>query len=233
VYEKLVDVCGLGPGTRVLEIGPGTGQATVPVLRLGAHVVGVELGPRLAARLRARTTGLPLDVVVGDFESVDVPGGPFDLAVSATAFHWLDPALALPKIAGLLQSDGWLALWWTHFGPLPGDTTEASVAIDEVCRRYEGLEGPTAPWVLDVDHVRSSLTDGRHFEVTDVELIEWDATHTGPELRDLSASHSPVLALEPETRAALLDDLESLVDERFGGSITRQYVTPIYIARRR
>src|SRR5437773_7649949 len=43
--------------SRVLEIGPGTGQATLPLLERGCAVVAVELGPRLAARLRAHAAG--------------------------------------------------------------------------------------------------------------------------------------------------------------------------------
>ncbi len=52
VYERLVDVCGLGPGTSVLEIGPGTGQATSALLGRGASVVAVELSESLGARPR-------------------------------------------------------------------------------------------------------------------------------------------------------------------------------------
>ena len=51
VFELLVEHAELGPGTRVLEIGPGTGQATLPMLALGAHVTAVEPGARLARRL--------------------------------------------------------------------------------------------------------------------------------------------------------------------------------------
>ena len=61
IYTLLVDRCGLGIGTRVLEIGPATGLATMRLLDLGATVTAVEPGPALAARLRDRAAGRALD----------------------------------------------------------------------------------------------------------------------------------------------------------------------------
>jgi hypothetical protein len=62
VYELLRQRCGLGAGTRVLEMGPGTGQATGRLLDLGADVTVIELGPELADHLRRRFDGRALAV---------------------------------------------------------------------------------------------------------------------------------------------------------------------------
>src|SRR4051812_18802554 len=56
------------PGMPVLEIGPGTGQATLPLARHGCVVTAVELGASLAAVARRKLAGFPVDVQVGDFE---------------------------------------------------------------------------------------------------------------------------------------------------------------------
>jgi len=115
VYRALVQRCGLGPGTRVLEIGPGTGQATRHLLAAGAHVTAVELGPALAGRLRRDLGGTALTVVEGDFATVTVPDAGFDLGACATAWHWLDPAVAVGKLGRAVRPGGWLAVWWTVF----------------------------------------------------------------------------------------------------------------------
>src|SRR5688572_7761630 len=49
VFDDLVELAGIGPGCRVLEIGCGTGQATVPLAERGCDIVAVELGAELAA----------------------------------------------------------------------------------------------------------------------------------------------------------------------------------------
>src|SRR5437588_4901876 len=71
VFDVLVERCGLRQGSRVIEIGPGSGQATIPMLELGAHVTAVEPGGALARRLSERTAGHSVDVVVSRFEEVD------------------------------------------------------------------------------------------------------------------------------------------------------------------
>lgn len=62
VFDHLRSSCGLRPGCRVLEIGPGTGQATGPLLDAGAELVAVELGDALASHLRERFDSTGLEV---------------------------------------------------------------------------------------------------------------------------------------------------------------------------
>lgn len=57
-------------GCRVLEIGPGRGAITYPMLTAGAQVLAVELDPKLAAALKKRDG---LRVHQGDFLEVDLP----------------------------------------------------------------------------------------------------------------------------------------------------------------
>ena len=73
VYETLVKRCGLGPTTRVLEIGPGTGLVTRHLLRQGAHVTAVEPDPSMSSYLFETAASAYLDVVISSFEEADVP----------------------------------------------------------------------------------------------------------------------------------------------------------------
>lgn len=54
LLTRLVDAAGVGPETRVLEVGPGTGTLTEELLARGARVVAVELDRALADLLRER-----------------------------------------------------------------------------------------------------------------------------------------------------------------------------------
>jgi hypothetical protein len=53
-----VSLSGTGPGAKVLEIGCGTAQATVPLARRGYHVLCVELGDNLATIARGKLQSL-------------------------------------------------------------------------------------------------------------------------------------------------------------------------------
>ncbi|MDQ4126690.1 MAG: class I SAM-dependent methyltransferase, partial [Actinomycetota bacterium] len=113
LFDDVVSLSGIPSGGRILEIGCGTGQATVPLARRGYPIMCVELGENLAAVARRNLAAYPrVEVQTGDFEEWPLEAGTFDLAVSATAFHWLDPTVAYRKVARALKTGGAIALFW-------------------------------------------------------------------------------------------------------------------------
>jgi SAM-dependent methyltransferase len=100
VFDDLATLAGLVPGARVLELGAGTGTATVPLAARGYTVVAIELGPRLAAVARQNLAAYPrAEVVCAAFEVWPLPDSPFAAVVAATAFAWIDPAVRVVRSA--------------------------------------------------------------------------------------------------------------------------------------
>src|SRR3954452_6234673 len=90
VFEDLTTLARLRPGSRVLELGCGTGQATVPLARSGFEVVAIELGAGLADVASRNLAAFPgVDIVNAAFEEWPLPPASFDAVVAATSFHWL------------------------------------------------------------------------------------------------------------------------------------------------
>jgi SAM-dependent methyltransferase len=78
LFDDLAELTPLRPGSRVLEIGPGTGQATLPLAERGYQVVAVELGADLAAVARRKLAGFPnVEVVTAAFEDWPLPAEPW------------------------------------------------------------------------------------------------------------------------------------------------------------
>jgi SAM-dependent methyltransferase len=233
VFDLLADRCGLRAGARVLEIGAGNGLATGPLLAAGAHVVAVEPGESLAAILTANHPGDRLDVVVADFESAELPGG-FDLAVAATSLHWLDPATAIGKIAGLVRPGGWLAAWWNEFG----DTNRPTAFRDRLDGVYADLL-PAEPGyrssrshVLDTDRWRQRLIAGGWFTDVAVDIIEWQQTLTADTARDLWSTFPNVAELPAADREQFLTRLAALIDDAPTGTVEDPRLTVLYTAAR-
>ncbi len=98
LVDDLVRLSGLHDRSRVLEVGAGSGQLTVPLASHGFQLIAVEPGEHLAAIARQKLDSHPkTTVIVSPFEEWALPPEPFDLVVSATAFHWLDPAIRVQK----------------------------------------------------------------------------------------------------------------------------------------
>ncbi|WP_240747063.1 class I SAM-dependent methyltransferase [Microbacterium sp. K24] len=132
LWDAVRELGVLRPGRRALDLGAGTGQATGPLLAAGLEVTAVEPGPRLAEQLRMRHP--EATVVVDRAEDVELPPASFDLAVVATAIHWMDLGILLPKLRQALAADGYLLVWRTVFGDADAPVTAFREKVGEIVR---------------------------------------------------------------------------------------------------
>jgi ubiquinone/menaquinone biosynthesis C-methylase UbiE len=112
VVDATIATASVGPGASVLEIGCGTGQLTRGLAGRGFTLTAIDIGAAMIAAARRNVADPTVRFEVSSFEDLDV-NGPLDLIVSATAFHWVDPAVGWAKAARLLRPNGWLALLTT------------------------------------------------------------------------------------------------------------------------
>jgi SAM-dependent methyltransferase len=69
LFDDLVELSGIPEGGRVLEIGPGTGQATLPLARRGFSILGLELGASMARLCRKNLAAFPkVEILTTAFE---------------------------------------------------------------------------------------------------------------------------------------------------------------------
>src|SRR5215472_6180709 len=79
LFDDLFALANLGPGARVLEIGCGTGKASLSLARRGCELHCVESGAKLAAIARFNLAQFPLvEVATALFETWKPPGFDFD-----------------------------------------------------------------------------------------------------------------------------------------------------------
>lgn len=233
LFDMLTQHCALGPQCRVLEIGPGPGQATIELLDRGASVVAVEPGAGMVARLRERVAGRPCQVIQSDFEVATLTGL-FDLAVAATSFHWVDPAIGVSKVAALVRPGGWLALWWNVFRDVGPNDAAFAERLRPISQRFQTAERmDSIIYAQDEPERRAEIEAGGHFALERIEALQWPMRHDGASLRGLFASFSDWSTLPEPDRSQALDDIAAIVDDHFGGFIDRRYITVLYIARRR
>ncbi len=240
VFDQLERDHALGPGCTVLEIGPGAGQATAGLLDAGADVTAVEISPEFCEMLRLSFRNRRLQVVQGEFEAADLPVESFDLVVAATSFHWIDPVVGLPRVADLLRPGGTLALWWTHYGDV-ARPDPFRVALQPLLRRHvpqfaDDVDGGVAigahPYALDVETRRREFAATGRFGALEHRVFAWSVEQSARQTRRFFSSFSQWMALDPDVREPLLDAIEDLVADDFGGAVERPVLTALYTARR-
>lgn len=220
-------------GSRVLEIGCGTGQAAVDLAKRGYEVVAVEIGAELAAIARRRLARFPAtEVIVADFEHWELPTEPFDAVVSATAFHWIDPEIRFVKAADALLPGGLLAVIDTDH--VSGGTEQFFVDVQDCYECWDPKTEPglTLPAAGDVEANRDEAAQSGRFGPVTVRHYEWEGAYSTFDYLELLLTYSGHLALELRARAGLLDCIAALIDNRYGGSITKRYLTGVRLAQR-
>ncbi len=145
LFSAVWDFSGMTAGVRVLEIGPGPGQATVCFWHKGCLVSAVAMDVRLANYCREKFSEFPgFRVVNLPFESYEAEEAGFSLVYSATAFHWVPEETGYPKVHSLLKEGGTLALFWNSPFPAREDDPLHS-EIQRAYRKYRPSEPPRKP----------------------------------------------------------------------------------------
>ncbi|MEV7731341.1 class I SAM-dependent methyltransferase [Streptomyces sp. NPDC088921] len=233
LVSEMARVAGLGPGSRVLEVAPGTGQLTRALAGSGCRITAVELGDAMAAVARRRLAGFPrVEVRHADFEGWPLPDEPFDLVACATAWHWLDPAVRVEKSADALRPEGHLAVVVTSH--VAGGTIDFFARAQDCYERWD----PATPPGLRLQPSSEIPSDTEEFEscprfghVT-VTRFEQDITYTTDQYIDVLLTYSGHRALDSTRREGLLACIRDLIDTRHGGRVTKRYLHELLLATR-
>ena len=136
LFNDVIDHSKLNSNKTALEIGPGTGQATEPVLKTGCSYLAIELGENLAAFIKNKFKSYDnLQIINADFELYDFGRDRFDLVYSAAAFQWIKEDIGYPKVFDILKSGGTFATFGT--GETPENRKQPVYAkIQEVYTQY-------------------------------------------------------------------------------------------------
>jgi SAM-dependent methyltransferase len=113
LVDEVLEFAGAGTGDRALEIGAGTGKATVLFAERGLHVVGLEPSAEMAAIARRNCAPhANVRIEEAEFERWEPNGRRFELVFSAQAWHWVAPDVRYVHAGAALKPGGALAVFW-------------------------------------------------------------------------------------------------------------------------
>jgi SAM-dependent methyltransferase len=233
LFDALVTAAGLRPGDRLLEVGSGTGRATLPLARRGLRITGLEPGHNLAALARQNLEEFDVEIVESSFEDW-VGGGEFALVFAATSWHWIDPAVKYAKAWRVLRPGGHLALWSaSHVFPDGGDQIFRQIqpVYDEI---GEGLP-PDATWDRpgELADDRTEIEAGGLFEVVDIRQFDWEGVYDADGYIELLDTFSGHISMQDWQRARLYGEIRDRLAQRPDGLLRRHWGAVLHIARKR
>lgn len=226
LFDVLTEVTNITPGDRLLEIGPGTGQATVPLAEKGYHIVGIELGEHLAVVARhelSRYTNA--QILTGDFEEAEFEPHSFDLVYSATAFHWIKPEVRFTRTHDLLVPDGHLAI--IHTNHLPHRAKDKfHIESQPIYDRYwpPKTSTPAASCTIQPSEFDHTLFRQVHFQTFPMTI-----RYSAQQYADLLNTYSPILTLPAEKRQSFLNEMRDLINYKFDGQHDKDFAMSLTV----
>jgi SAM-dependent methyltransferase len=234
LIDDVLELAHAGAGVPILEVGAGTGKATVLFAARGARVLAIEPSPQMAAVARRNCADYPeVEIIESDFEHWDAAGRKFPLLYSAQAWHWIDPERRFVYARAALRPSGLLAAFWNR--PAWGESPirDALRAVyREVVPDLEPV-GPLHPAnvsSLDRDDWEADVVTAAGFDGQEVRRYDWRIDYSADEFARLLATLSEIRLLDEPTREALLAGIRRAIVEH-GGELAMPMLTKLCLAR--
>ncbi len=229
LFAKVAERAGITEATRALEIGCGTGIATLPFAEIGCSIRCLDLSDAMAAVARRKLAAFPkVQVETTRFEEWAGEDGAFDLVYCAQAWHWLPPD-AYARTRALLRPGGTLAVFanWVTSN-LPEAQPAYRRHAPEVFTRQDG--DPPEDVESRALELRTSFEQSGCYEGIEIHRFPWERSFRADEYVALIRTYSDHATLPPQVREPMLGDIAAAIEDA-GGSVLRRYEAVLLLAR--
>ena len=232
LFYDIVEIAGLSPGDKLLEVGCGTGKATEDFARKRLDVLALDPGGDMIATARRRLAPFAcVRFVETTFEAWPVQANAFRLVAAAQSWQWVAPDIRFVKAREALAPGGALAVFGSVQMDIPSPLREA---LSEIYLRRAPELGGRPP-----EH--SYLPDGPfpgYFEQSGLfgpvlhRNYAWSRRFSAQGYVEYLASVSRYQLLEAVRRGALFAAIARAI-EAHGGGFDLPCETHLYIAVRK
>ena len=214
LIRDIINLSELNDHSRILEVGCGTGKATQSFARRGYEMVCLDIGADLIAVAKERLAAFPNVSFVREAFEEWKPGGKFNLVMSATAFHWIDPKVRYLKAYDVLKPKGYLAV----FSNQHVRTDEGFFA--EIQSLYDKYYLP-----LTADHPihATNLPGVESFDSPIRCVYPWTEMYSSEEYIKLLSTYSDHITLPDKNRRLLFEGIVNFIETKYNGQISKHY----------
>jgi SAM-dependent methyltransferase len=228
VFDDIAAAAALAPGDVVLDVGCGSGQATIGFARRGLAVTALDPGADLLALARRRLAGFEnVAFVRSTFEAASLPLASFKLIASAQAWHWVAPDAGYANAAALLAPGGMLAV----FGNVPaGIAPPLNTELAEIYCTVLGT--PPEAWYTPNGALPLLIARSGRFAPAAHKSYVWSQPHTAKSFTDFLRTRTDHRRLPEPVRETLLTAIADAIEKQ-GGQTELRFETHLHLARRK
>jgi SAM-dependent methyltransferase len=232
LFSTLINITSLDMDAKLLEIGPGTGQATKFFAEKGFQITAVELGSTLAEvakhELRAFRN---VQIINAAYEEAILPSKSYDLVYAATSFHWIDPSVKFSKSHELLKDRGWMAIINTnHVSDNNGD--KFFLRSQPIYDCYDYTEKNQKPKLFQSEELKPNEIDEHLFAFIHFQIFPMVISYAAEDFAKLLNTFSNHLASPKPIQKAFYQEIENLINEEFDGKIDKHYAMSLTLAQK-
>lgn len=230
LIEDVIELANLETSATILEVGTGTGKATIPFASRGYTVHCLEPGRNLAAVASKNLHSYPKVVIeTVKFEDWQLQEAAFDLVISAQAFHWIPAEIGYPKAAQALKQRGHLAVFW-NFSPNPDNEI-----FQELLQAYQTY-APSMSWrkasVEALMQKRENwLLKSGHFKSLAIKQYSWSMRYRVEQYLDILNTQTDYRTLPEASQQELSQAIRGILNAQ-GGFIDKPYLSALFFAQK-
>ena len=232
LIRRVVELTGVRPDQRVLDLGCGPGMLTLAFALYAHEVLGVDPEPEMLRAASARAAPANVRFMAGSSDDLGPAWGRLFLTVMGRSFHWMDRPETLRRLDAMLEPAGAVVLFDDNHPNVPDNAWR--VRWREVIDRYSADD----PW--RGRHYRSAwvrhegiLIDSPFCELEKISVVERRSVTTDALIdRALSMSSSSRARLGERADEMVREIRALLAEVAPDGEVTEMVTTGAMIARR-
>lgn len=230
IIKILIQQSNLLSGSKLLEIGAGSGKATELFSNNGFEMLCIEPGNDLVAIGNSRFENENFKFVKGRFEEYSIPINYFDVVFSAQAFHWIPQPSGYIKCAEALKENGYLALFWNMYITYDNDLDDELVAISD---KYGGLADFKSNDDCEkrIKSISKEIEESGYFDKPKIFRSLWNQKYTADSFFGFALTGNSFVQKSDNEKQNAYKELIQLADKH-NGIIERPYLCVLYLSQK-
>lgn len=227
LFEEIIELSQIEFDGNLLEIGTGSGKATVFLAKKGYSILCLEPSKNFIEIAQSKLQGYNVSFCQSLFEEWKSDQC-FDLVFSAQSFHWVPQEISYKKTASVLNRKGHIALFWNMY------MESASAFHQDLVEIYKKYSSALYIYNYSKDLItkrKLEIESSRYFKDVAVREFYWSLNYTKNEFIGFLDTFGVYSRLDATERETLYKEIGDLADKH-GENIILNLASVLYFAQK-